>query len=95
MRDLFKAELKKRGLSSQVRANNSGCLDACEFGITVVIYPEGIWYGGVTREDVVEIIEKTILEGEVIPRLLIDSPRYAPDALKFPPLYALPAGTHR
>jgi (2Fe-2S) ferredoxin len=86
VRDLFKAELKKRGLLPLVRANNSGCLDACEHGITMVVYPEGIWYGGVTTTDVPEIIDRTIVEGEVIQRLLIKDSRYAPDALQFPKL---------
>lgn len=83
IRDAFKAEFKKRALSSIVRANAAGCLDACEYGVTVVIYPEGIWYGGVTKEDVEEIVERTIVNGEVVQRLRIPNPRYAPDALQF------------
>jgi (2Fe-2S) ferredoxin len=66
----LKSELNRRGMKGIVRANKSGCLDACEFGISIVIYPEGIWYGGVKKEDVDEIIEKTILGGEVIERLV-------------------------
>ncbi len=86
VRDVLKEELKKRGLAPIVRANNAGCLDACEYGITMVIYPEGIWYGGVTKEDVEEIVERTIINGEVIQRLLLPNGRYAPDALQFPKL---------
>jgi (2Fe-2S) ferredoxin len=86
VREVLKTEVKKRKLGSIVRANASGCLDACEYGVTVVIYPEGIWYGGVTPEDVPEIIERTIILGEVIERLLIKNPRYAPDAMLFPRL---------
>ena len=88
VRDTLKAELKKRGLSHIVRANNAGCLDACEHGITMVIYPEGIWYGKVQKEDIEEIIDRTILNGEVIQRLLIPNARYAPDALQFGKLKA-------
>jgi len=83
IRDAMKAELQKRGLAGIVRANNSGCLDACAFGPSMVIYPEAIWYGGVKKEDVPEIVEQTILHGTVIPRLLIKDPRYAPDALQY------------
>ncbi len=83
IRDALKAELQRRGLSGLVRANNSGCLDACAFGASMVIYPEGIWYGGVTKEDVPEIVEQTILRGAVIQRLLIKEPRYAPGALQY------------
>jgi len=83
VRDTLKAELKKRGLSNVVRANKAGCLDACEYGISMVIYPEGIWYGGVRVEDIPEIIDRTIVQGEVIQRLLINDSRYTPGALQF------------
>jgi len=86
IRDTLKAELKKRGLAGIVRANNSGCLDACAFGPSMVIYPEGIWYGGVKKEDVPEIVEQTILQGRVITRLLIRDPRYEPAELQHRPL---------
>ncbi len=91
VRSAFKVELKKRGLSALVRANNAGCLDACEHGVSIVIYPDGVWYGGVAKEDVPEIIDRTILRGEVIQRLLINDPRYRPDALQFRPLDIPPA----
>lgn len=65
----FKEEVAKRGLKGKVRANSAGCLDACAFGVSVVIYPEGIWYRGVTVEDVPEIVEKTVIRGERIDRL--------------------------
>ena len=83
IRDTLKAELQKRGLAGIVRANNSGCLDACAFGPSMVIYPEGIWYGRVRKEDVPEIVEQTIVRGTVIPRLVIKDPRYQPGALEF------------
>lgn len=86
VRDALKAELRTRGLVRIVRANISGCLDACEFGISMVIYPDAIWYGGVKKEDIPEIVERTILNGEVIERLLIKDPRYAPDSMQYPKL---------
>jgi (2Fe-2S) ferredoxin len=55
----------------RVRANQAGCLDVCEFGPAVVVYPEGVWYGRVTPEDVDEIIERHILGGEPVERLRI------------------------
>ncbi len=73
---ILKAELKKRGVKALVRANTSGCLDACEFGVSVVVYPEGIWYGGVTVADVPEIIDQHIINGKVVERLLINDPRF-------------------
>ncbi len=86
IRDTLKAEVQKRGLAGIVRINSSGCLDACAFGPSMVIYPEGIWYGGVKKEDVQEIVEQTILQGRVITRLLIVDPLYAPARLQDRPL---------
>lgn len=67
----FKERLTELGLKSEVRANQSGCLDACKHGVSLVIYPQGIWYGNVTLNDVDEIIEKSIVGNEVIERLKI------------------------
>ena len=78
VRDLLKAELNKRGLGGIVRANNAGCLDACQFGVSMVVYPEGIWYGGVTKEDVPEIVERTIIGGEISDRLVPNDEHYRP-----------------
>lgn len=67
----FKKAVKDRGLKGTVRANRAGCLDQCEHGPTVVVYPEGVWYGGVTLGDVDEIIESHILGGRPVERLRI------------------------
>lgn len=71
LRDCFKAELSRRKLGPLVRANQAGCLDQCELGPTVVIYPQQIWYGGVRLEDVPRIVEETIVGGRVLEDLLI------------------------
>lgn len=67
---LFKTKLEQRGIK-MVRANKSGCLDQCELGPTVVVYPEGVWYGGVRPADVDEIIESHIVGNEPVERLRI------------------------
>lgn len=67
----FKKELAARGLPAELRANKSGCLDQCEHGPVVVIYPEAIWYGGVTPEDVPEIIDNHIIAGHPVERLML------------------------
>jgi (2Fe-2S) ferredoxin len=69
IRDAFKAELHRRGLKGVVRANASGCLDACATGPTVVVYPEGVWYGHVRPEDVPEIVESHLVNGVPVERL--------------------------
>ena len=71
LRNRFKLELKKRGLSGRARANKAGCLDQCEHGPNLVIYPQGIWYGGVRMEDVPRIIDETIVKGVLLEDLLI------------------------
>jgi (2Fe-2S) ferredoxin len=71
LRDCFKAELKRRGLGPLVRANQAGCLEQCELGPTVVIYPQGIWYGHVQPADVPRIVEETVIGGRVLDDLRI------------------------
>lgn len=76
IRKQMKAEIKKRGLKNSVRANQAGCMDACEFGPVVVVYPQNVWYGGVKPEDVTELLD-THLNGEgVVERLLIKDPKF-------------------
>jgi (2Fe-2S) ferredoxin len=72
LRDCFKAELKTRKLGPLVRANSAGCLEQCEYGPTVVIYPQGIWYGNVTAADVPRILDETVIGGRVLADLAID-----------------------
>jgi len=69
---LFKKELAARGLKASVRANRAGCLDQCEHGPAVVVYPEAVWYGGVKPEDVKEIIESHIINKVPVARLKLD-----------------------
>ena len=78
VRDALKKELKSRGLDDRIRANNAGCLDQCEHGDTVVVYPEQVWYGHVTIADIPELVERHLLRGEVVERLLLaDQPHLA------------------
>ncbi len=79
VRALFKKRLKELGLNSEVRANSSGCLDACEFGVTVVVYPNQIWYGNVKTDDVEEIIQSHIINNTPVERLQIKDKRFNRD----------------
>jgi (2Fe-2S) ferredoxin len=54
-----------------VRINSSGCLDRCELGPTMVIYPEGVWYHYRTREDVDEILRTHVAGGSRVTRLML------------------------
>ena len=65
----LKDALRARGLDGEIRANKAGCLDNCALGCSVVVYPEGVWYGRVTEKDVDEIIEQHLVGGEPVERL--------------------------
>jgi len=52
-----------------VRINNAGCLERCEEGPVMVIYPEDTWYTYVDREDIDEIIDRHLVKGEAVARL--------------------------
>ena len=54
-----------------VRINNAGCLDRCELGPTLVIYPEGVWYSCATKEDIDEVLETHLLKGDRVERLML------------------------
>jgi (2Fe-2S) ferredoxin len=82
IRSLFKKRLKELGLSTQIRANASGCLDACEHGVTVVVYPEQVWYGRVTIDDVEKIIQQHLINNSPIDRLKIKDQKFNKDENK-------------
>lgn len=65
----FKELTKAKGLKPRIRAQKSGCLDTCELGVSVVVYPEAVWYKQVQVEDVGEIIESHLLNGVPVERL--------------------------
>jgi (2Fe-2S) ferredoxin len=69
--EALKSEVLNAGLKSQVRAQKAGCLDVCEAGVTVVIYPDNVWYGGVKPEDVSEIVQSHLTAGKPVERLRI------------------------
>lgn len=66
VRARFKALISQHGLSASVRANEAGCLDTCEQGVSVVVYPDAVWYGDVTVADVDRIFEEHLVGGRVV-----------------------------
>ena len=67
----FKSLVGARALGGPLRAQRAGCLDYCAHGVAVVVYPEGVWYGGVTPGDVPEIVESHLIGGKPVERLRI------------------------
>ncbi|MGU9957582.1 MAG: (2Fe-2S) ferredoxin domain-containing protein [Arenicellales bacterium WSBS_2016_MAG_OTU3] len=74
MRDYAKQRIKGLGLAGEgkVRINQAGCLDRCELGPCVVVYPDGVWYTYVDKQDIDEIIDSHLVNGKRVPRLEID-----------------------
>jgi (2Fe-2S) ferredoxin len=66
----MKSRAKEMGLDG-IRINAAGCLDRCELGPTVVIYPEGVWYRCESTEDIDEILTRHVRDGGRVPRLML------------------------
>ncbi|MDR3607561.1 MAG: (2Fe-2S) ferredoxin domain-containing protein [Oligoflexia bacterium] len=66
----FKEEFARRGLAGEVRAQRAGCLDTCEYGPSIVVYPDNLWYGPVQPADIAEIVE-SVISGAPVERLRI------------------------
>jgi (2Fe-2S) ferredoxin len=67
----FREVLKEKGLNGKIRAQRSGCLDACSKGPILVIYPEGTYYGSVRFADVERIVNEHILGGKILEDLVL------------------------
>jgi (2Fe-2S) ferredoxin len=65
----LKALVKQHDLGVRVRINKSGCFDQCGFGPMIVVYPENVWYWGVTPDDADEIVREHLLGGRPVERL--------------------------
>jgi len=68
-----KERIKALGMNGhgKVRINRAGCMDRCEEGPVLVVYPEGVWYTYVDRGDIDEIIDRHVIGGEIVERLKI------------------------
>ena len=74
----MKGRAKQLGIDN-VRINNAGCLDRCELGPTLVIYPEGVWYSCPTKEDIDEVLQKHLIEGGRVERLMLHTADKLPE----------------
>lgn len=71
--DRCKTRVKQAGLAGpgKVRVNKAGCLDRCAGGPVAVVYPEAVWYTFVDEQDIDEIVDSHLRDGEVVERLLL------------------------
>ncbi|HZH28709.1 MAG TPA: (2Fe-2S) ferredoxin domain-containing protein [Azospirillaceae bacterium] len=72
LRNYMKARAKELGIPG-VRINTAGCLDRCELGPVMVIYPEGIWYTYRSQADIDEILDTHLRNGGRVERLMLDA----------------------
>jgi len=70
LRAYMREKAKALGIEN-IRVNASGCLDRCELGPNMVIYPEGVWYHYESTEDVDEIVQTHLIEGGRVERLML------------------------
>ena len=70
LRDYMKDKARALGLKG-MRINNAGCLDRCELGPTMVIYPEGVWYAVTSKGDIDEVLQKHLVEGRRVEHQLL------------------------
>ena len=73
MRGYAKDKIRALNLSGKgkIRANSAGCMDRCDEGPVLVVYPDGVWYTYVDKHDIDEIIEEHLLNGRIVTRLKI------------------------
>lgn len=69
--DYAKGRVKEMGLKGKVRVNKAGCLDACEYGPSMVVYPDGVWYSPKTKEDMEDILKEYVQNNRIVERLVI------------------------
>lgn len=92
LRNYLKARVSEMKIDS-TRVNMAGCLDRCELGAVMVIYPEGVWYTFSTRADIDEIAEKHLQNGEIVERLLLTPDQKKLRAEQLPPQTDAPPAT--
>ncbi len=68
LRDYMKARAKELGIPN-IRVNSAGCLDRCELGPCVVIYPEGAWFRIGSTDDVDAVLQNNVMAGGRLERL--------------------------
>jgi NADH-quinone oxidoreductase subunit F len=80
VKDALEAEISKQNIKVEVRA--TGCFGFCEKGPLVVVHPQKIFYQSVGEKDVADIITKTVMQGEVIEKLLYRDPATSETVMK-------------
>ncbi len=67
----FMNEIQARNLFEKIALTNTGCMGPCMMGPSVLVYPEGVMYGKLKKDDVLTIIEQHLLGGEPVAELMV------------------------
>ncbi len=68
--EALRAELGKTGLADEIQVTTSGSLGLCDRGPNMIVYPEGVWYSGVQKSDVPEIVREHFMNNRPVQRLM-------------------------
>lgn len=68
----FLKQLEQRGLFTEVQVTATGCMGPCSEGPTVLVYPEGVMYGGLKKDDVATVYDQHLVAGKPVESLLVD-----------------------
>jgi len=74
IRDAFSDEIKRRGLEDKVEVRETGCHGFCARAPVIVIDPQDIFYQQITADDVADIVDKTLVKGDIVDRLVYVDP---------------------
>jgi (2Fe-2S) ferredoxin len=77
----LRGEVARAGLHVEIRINKSGCFSQCGNGPMIVVYPENVWYSGVTADDLAAIVESHLLGGKPVERLLYRPGKPGPNVI--------------
>jgi (2Fe-2S) ferredoxin len=77
LRGYAREKARQAGVQN-IRFNAAGCLDRCEYGPNMVIYPEGVWYRFESQADIDEIIETHLKGGGRVTRLMLQPDQLPP-----------------
>ena len=77
LRGYMREKARQLGIE-RLRFNAAGCLDRCEFGPNMVIYPEGVWYRYESTQDIDEILETHVKNGGRVRRLMLQPDQLPP-----------------
>ena len=69
VRKALKGELRERGMAGDVRVDSVDCLGLCKHGPNLVVYPGGTWYLGIVEQDVPEVVQRHLKNGEPVEHL--------------------------